>query len=198
MSRRRGVRSSIANVAVHVDPVLPIHPLTVADFEEMFRVGILGENDRVELLDGVLVEMTEPSPEHCYAVQELLMLAVPVAAAAGLRVAVQGPLGVRSRTSLPQPDLAIVPRTGPTQRIGDAVLVVEVSVSSRRIDLGRKAGIYAEAGVPDYWVLDVESRRMVVHREPKDGRYTSVTTLGEDETVTAVAVDLAVRVSALL
>lgn len=151
-------------MAIHVDPAFPVHPLTVDDVEGMIRAGILGEDDRVELLDGVLIEMSAPGPEHSYAVQELNMLAVPAAASAGLRVAVQDPVGVASPTSLPQPDLAIVPRTAPAQRISDAVLIVEISVTSRRIDL--------EAGVADYWVLDVGRRELVVHREPKDRHYT--------------------------
>jgi len=78
------------------------------------------------------------------------------------------------------------------------VLVIEISRSSRQLDLGRKAELYAEADIPEYWVLDVERRELVVHRDPRDGRYKSVRTLGEHETVTAVAVDLTVPLAELL
>jgi len=78
------------------------------------------------------------------------------------------------------------------------VLVVEISQSSRQLDLGRKAELYAEADIPEYWVLDVKRRELIVHRDPRDGRYTSVRTLGEHDTATAVAVDLAVPLAELL
>ena len=197
-SPRPGARSSIAVVPVHVDPLMPVHPLTVTDVQRMVAAGIVDEDDRIELLDGVLVEMSPQGAAHAYAVAELTMLAVPVAAAAGLRVVVQGPVDVESPVSLPQPDLAIAPATTPERLFTDAVLVVEVSVTSQRLDLGRKAAIYAEGGVPEYWVLDVERRELVVHRDPKDGHYASVRAHAEHETVTAVAVDLTVPLSALL
>lgn len=95
---------------VQVDPLMPVHPLTITDIERMVDAGILGEEDRIELLDGVLVEVTPPGPAHAYAVAELTMLAVPVAAAAGLRVVVQDPVDVQSPISLPQPDITIAPR----------------------------------------------------------------------------------------
>ncbi|MDQ3677273.1 MAG: Uma2 family endonuclease [Actinomycetota bacterium] len=183
---------------VQVDPLMPVRPLTVTDVYRMVDAGILDEDDRVELLDGVLVEMTPPAPAHAYAVRTLTMLAVPAAAAAGLEVSVQDPVTVASPINLPQPDLAVVPPTTPERLIADAVLLVEISVTSRRLDLGRKASIYAEGGVPEYWVLDVERRKLVAHRDPVDGRYTRVRTAGEDETVTALGFDLAVPVSTLL
>ena len=77
-------------------------------------------------------------------------------------------------------------------------LLREMARSSRLLDLGRKAAIYAQGGVPEYWVLDVERRELVVHRERADGRYTSVRAFGPHETVTATAVNLTVPLSALL
>ena len=73
-----------------------------------------------------------------------------------------------------------------------------MGVTSLRIDLVRKARIYATGNVPEYWVLDVKRRALIVHRAPQDGAYTDVRTLDEHETVTAVALDLTVPVSALL
>lgn len=183
---------------VHVDHLLPVHPLTVADVDEMVRVGILDEDDHVQLLDGVLVEMSPQGNPHAYAIRRLNALAAAAVAASGLELSIQSPLDVGSTISLPEPDVAIIPLTGRDERPAGALLVVEMGNTSLRIDLGRKAEIYATAGVPDYWVLDVEHRLLVVHREPVDGRYTHVQERGEQDTVTAAAVGLTVAVADLL
>ena len=116
----------------------------------------------------------------------------------GLRLSVQGPVDVGSPISLPEPDLAIVPATGPDEHPRNPLLVVETSATSLRIDLVRKARIYATGNVPEYWVLDVERRSLVVHRAPQDGVYTDIRTLGETDTATAEKLELTVPVAALL
>ncbi|CAN5281731.1 Uma2 family endonuclease [soil metagenome] len=183
---------------IHVDASLPLHPLTVTDLEKMLLAGILDEDDHVELLDGVLVEMSPQGSPHAYAIRRLNTIAGPVVAAAGLELSIQAPLDVGSPISLPEPDVAIVPVTERDRHPSGAVLVVEMGITSLSIDLVRKARIYATAGVPDYWVLDVDRRMLVVHREPADGCYTDVRTLGADETAVVAAVDLAVPVASLL
>lgn len=183
---------------VHIDASLPVHALSVTDVGEMVRAGIIDPEDRIELLDGVLVDMSPQGETHAYAIRRLNALAGPVVEAAGLELSIQAPLDVGSAISLPEPDVAIVPVTGRDRHPSGALLVVEMGATSLSLDLGRKAAVYATGGVPDYWVLDVERRVLVVHREPVDGRYTRVSTLGERETVTAATVELAVPVSALL
>ena len=188
----------MALMPVHVDETLPLHPLSVTDVMGMVDAGILDEDDHVELLDGVLVEMSPQGTPHGHAVRRLNALAGPVAAAAGLELSVQGPVDVGSPISLPEPDLAIVPVAGPDEHPRNALLIVEMGATSLRIDLVRKARIYATGNVPEYWVLDVKRRALIVHRAPQDGAYTDVRTLDEHETVTAVAVDLTVPVASLL
>lgn len=185
-------------MAVHVDVSLPVRPLTVDDLQAMVRAGILGEDDPVELLDGVLVEMSPQGPAHVEAVSRLIMLLVPIAAAAGLVVSPQSSLDVASPISLPEPDVAVAPAGGWDAHPGQARLVVEVSVTSRAVDLGRKAAIYAEAGIPEYWVLDIEGRRLVVHRDPVGGRYASVTKVTAADVVTAARLPVTVAVAELL
>ena len=185
-------------MAVHVDASLPIHPLTVDDLEAMVRAGILAEDDRVELLDGVLVEMSPQSPGHLEAVTRLTMLVVPVAAAAGLVMRPQCPLDVLSPISLPEPDIAVAPAGSWEAYPAGALLVVEVSVTSRAVDLGRKAAIYAAAAIPEYWVLDLTGRRLVVHRDPVEGRYATIDVAGDDDTVTATRLPLTVAVAEIL
>ena len=183
---------------VHVDASLPVHPLTVDDLAAMVDAGILGEDDRVELLDGVLVEMSPQGPSHLEALTRLTMLVVPLAAAAGMRVTPQCPLNVESPISQPEPDLAVVPVGDWDTYPAKAQLVIEVSVTSRKVDLGRKAAIYAAAGIPDYWVLDLADRRLVVHRAPVEDRYTEVAVLTDVDEITAARVPLTVAVAQLL
>lgn len=185
-------------MAVHVDTSLPVRPLTIADVDAMVAAGILHEDDRVELLEGVLVEISPQSEGHAYAVRRLNTLAVLATAGTDLEVTGQAPLLVNSPISRPEPDLAIAPITPRDRHPSGALLAVEVSVSSRRIDLGVKAAIYARAGVQEYWVLDVEGRTLIVHRAPGADGYADVERFGEDATVTARSVALTVPVAALL
>jgi Uma2 family endonuclease len=177
-----------------VDAAFPVHALTVDDVLAMVAAGIIEENSRIELLDGVLVEMSPQGPPHAYALRELMMLGAVAAAAAGLRMSVQGPLDVGSPVSLPEPDFAIVPKTPVNRHPTGALLVVEMGNTSLRMDLGPKARIYATAGIPEYWVLDVKRREIVVHRDPSGSRYENVHRVGVGEAITAIGVALTVIV----
>jgi len=183
---------------VHVDATLPVHPLTVDDLAAMVDAGILGEDDHVELLDGVLVEMSPQGTAHAVAVRRLNTRLVPIASAAGLEVSPRCPLNVASPISQPEPDLAVVPAGGWDAHAAQALLVTEVSVTSRAIDLGRKAAIYAAAGIPEYWVLDLDKRRLVVHRDPAVDRYETVQALTDADVVTAARPPLTIAVTELL
>ena len=185
-------------MAVHVDASLPVHPLTVDDLAAMVDAGILGEDDRVELLDGVLVEMSPQGSPHARASHASTMLLVPIAARRGLEVSPQCPLDVGNPVSQPEPDLAVVPVGDWDTYPAKALLVVEVSVTSRKVDLGRKAAIYAAAGIPDYWVLDLADRRLVVHRAPVEDRYTDIVVLTDADEVSADRLRLSVAVAELL
>jgi Uma2 family endonuclease len=191
-------RRSITDMAIRVDAALPVHALTISDVDAMVQAGILQENSRIELLDGVLVEMSPQDRPHAYALRTLNMLGGPVAAAAGFVLSIQAPLDVGSPISLPEPDFAIVPVTPIERHPAGALLVVEMGNTSLRMDLGPKARIYADAGIPEYWVLDVQHREIVVHREPCGSRYGHVRRRGADDAVTAVAVALTVPVAALV
>ena len=71
-------------------------------------------------------------------------------------------------------------------------------MTSRAVDLGRKAALYAAAAIPDYWVLDIEGRRLVVHRDPADGRYATIESLTDTDTVTAAGLPFTVAVAETL
>ena len=95
-------------------------------------------------------------------------------------------------TSFPEPDVFALKRsiahfTQDFPMPTDLELVAEVSDSTLSFDLSTKAGLYARAGIVEYWVLDVIGRSLSVHREPREGRYQSVLRYAADETVTSLA-----------
>src|SRR5215470_17980025 len=94
-------------------------------------------------------------------------------------------------TNEPEPDLIVLKRDlsefQENPRPGDVDLVVEIADTTLGFDRGIKARLYARAGIADYWVLDVNGRRMIVHRQPQAGRYLSVLEFNEDERVAPLA-----------
>ena len=95
-------------------------------------------------------------------------------------------------SSEPGPDLSVLKRemshflrTNPQP--SDLHLVIEVADSTLGFDMRTKAGLYARAGIVEYWVLDVGGRRMIVHRDPQAGRYASVDAYAAEETVAPLA-----------
>lgn len=185
-------------MAVYADPTLPIRPLTADDVGAMVDAGILREHDRVELLDGVLVEMSPQGDDHAFAIALLTEMLMPLAPPAGKRLISQSPVRLPDRTCQPEPDLAVVPRGGWGRYASDALLVIEVSVTSRSVDLGRKAAAYAAAGIPEYWVLDIPGRRLVVHGQPGQEGYASVDVVADDGRAACSALPLVLEVASVL
>ncbi len=167
-------------------------PLRRADYDALVAAGAFTD-DRVELLEGVLVAMSPQDPRHADAVRWLsrtLGRALPPE----LDLQVQLPLAAGD-TSEPEPDLAVVP----AGRYRDAhpdepMLVIEVANTSQALDLGAKAALYARAGVPEYWVVDLPARAVVVHLDPAPAGYGHRTEhrggVLAPVAVAAVAVDL--------
>lgn len=148
-------------------PDEPLHRLSVGDYHRMLEVGILGEDDRVELLDGGIVEMSPEGPAHRAVIDRLTRFLVLGLPSDLLTVRVAGPITLRP-WSEPEPDFAIVDTADVDFHAHpeNAHLVVEVSVSSLGRDRRRKARIYAAAGVPEYWIVDVTARAVEVRTRP--------------------------------
>ncbi len=154
---------------------------TVEEYYKMAQAGILSEDDRVELLDGEIVQMPPMGSAHASAVDRLTrLLAHRVGERAIVRV--QSPIHLGERSE-PQPDLALlVPRSdfyaaahpGPE----DVLLVIEVAETSADFDRQVKAPLYARAGVREVWLVDLPSRRVEVYRSPSGDTYRDVQTLG--------------------
>jgi Uma2 family endonuclease len=159
---------------------VPRHRLTVRDYHRLAEAGVLGEDDRVELLEGQLVDMASIGPRHALAVDALTELLV-MAAAGQAVVRVQNPI-VLDDMSEPQPDFTLLRRPWhgyPDEhpRPPDVYLLIEVADSSLEFDLGAKLELYARAGIREFWVVDLTSNRVLVHRSPNDGRYGAITSV---------------------
>jgi len=174
-------------------------PISRQQYHEMGERGYF-DGVRVELLRGEIVVMSPMNWRHSLGVNLSSDVLRNVFAAIGW-VNLQSPIATED--SEPEPDVSVYSGKArdysehPTP--GDALLVVEVAVSSLRYDMSRKAKFYAEEGVADYWVLDVDGRRLFVFRDPIDGAYSSQSTYGEAEAITPLAKPEAiVRVADLL
>jgi len=174
-----------------------VRPLLRLEYERLVELDSFAD-ERIELLNGQLVEMMPQKARHAGTVERLNAILAP-ALAGRARVRIQSPLAATD-DSEPEPDVAVVrPIEHLEEHPGTAYLVIEVADSSLRRDLERKPAIYASAAVEDYWVVDLVNRVVVVHREPMSGRYARVTTHGPGETVTLLAFpDLGVKLRDVL
>lgn len=159
------------------DPPLARHRLSVDDYYRMSGAGILGEDDRVELIEGEIIDMAPIGSPHAASVKQLAR-ALMAAVGDGAIVSVQDPIRL-DIFSEPQPDLALLrPRedfyAGGHPGAADTLLVIEVAESSLDYDLRVKVPLYARHGVPEVWVLDLGARALHVHRQPAAGSYTQV------------------------
>jgi Uma2 family endonuclease len=159
---------------------------TVDEFHRMVEARILTEDDRVELLDGEIVEMSPISPRHAGCVKHLARLLVGAAGPTGF-VGVQDPI-VLGPHGQPQPDVAVLrPRADDYRRAHpgplDVVLVVEVADTSIHRDRSTKVPLYAAAGLPEVWLVDLPAETIDVFRDPRGGVYRHRRTAGRGETL---------------
>src|SRR2546425_3214062 len=136
---------------------------TRAEYDRLIGLGVLHEDERVELVGGDLVCKEPQAARHASAVL-LVVEALRRSFGPGWQVRVQMPIAFGD-DSEPEPDVAVV-RGGPGDFFDDhpseAALVVEVALSSLDFDRGPKASLYARGRVPDYWIVDVDGRRLEV------------------------------------
>ncbi len=171
--------------------VLPARrSFTVEEYERMVEVGILNEDDRVELIDGEIVEMTPINPPHNGSSLRLTRLLTRHLGDRAI-VAVAGPIRLLPR-SMPQPDFAILVNrddfygTAHATAV-DVYLTIEVSDTSLRYDRDRKLPLYARHGIREAWVVDIPHGQMIVARMPGPNGYAEVLTVPRDGTVSPEA-----------
>jgi len=165
----------------------------------MVEAGVMQEDENVELIGGELVVMAAKKNDH-EIFKSVLNEWLVKGKADDLRVGVETTLYLTEMLFV-EPDLMLYPRAFKPQDLsgGDLILLIEVSDESLSRDLGLKAAIYADHGVRDYWVVDVETRRIIVHRDPTGEVYRSVRSFEADAEVAALlAPELRTRLEDLL
>lgn len=156
-----------------------IHRFSTDTYLQIVESGSLAQS-RVELIDGLIVDMTPQGEHHVFAIQSLTARF----SGSPWMLRVQMPLAT-SDGWVPEPDLAITPPQTTFDRPPDrAFLVVEVAVSSRAIDL-RKAAAYAARGIPAFWLVDVPSRTVLEHTGPGPAGYAVITPRRGDDILDA-------------
>ena len=173
-----------------------IRPLKRVEYDKLVAEGCFDE-ERVELLFGVVVEMAPPDPEHGESVSlvaEILTRQIGSRA----RVRNQSPFAATD-DSEPQPDVFLIPNEPYWHKHPDrAFLVVEVARSSLRRDYAKRA-IYADATVDEYWIVDHHADCVEVYREARDGEWQTKTTHGRGEVLRPLAFpDLTISIDEIL
>ena len=167
----------------------PIYRISAVEYERMTRAGVFGPEERIELIQGMLVRKMAGNPPHGSTIMKLMYLLVARFQEPWL-LRMQSQLAL-SGDSIPEPDLAIVhgvlnqfDTVYPTP--SETALVIEVSESSLRFDLGVKLALYAAAKIPEYWVVDLANGKLHVHTLPRGGKkpgYRSTVALGVADAV---------------
>ncbi len=167
----------------------------------MAEAGILHEDDRTELIHGEIIYMSPIGNYHAAIVSRLTNLLAPRLVPSFI-VSVQNPVKIGDHSE-PEPDIMILPfredyyaESGVTPE--DVLLLVEVSDSTLRYDRNTKLPLYATAGIPEVWIVDVNKQQLEVYRQPNEERYQFMETLTRDDTVAAIQLPLNVQVRELI
>ena len=153
------------------------HRFTVAEYERMGQTGIFSEDDRVELVNGEVIQMSPIGDRHAACVDFLTQF-ITLRLRRSAIVRVHNPVRLNEH-SQPQPDITILkPRDDfyrhRSPRPKDVLLVIEVSDTTLEYDLKVKVPLYARAGIPETWVVNLPEERIEVYGDPAGGEYRTV------------------------
>lgn len=176
--------------------------VSVEDYLRMAEAGVLPEDRRVELLEGEILEMSPPGIAHSARVRRLnLHLGERLRGQAVVQI--QDPIRIGA-DSMPEPDVAVLqpPAERYDQRYpeaADVLLVVEVADASLRYDRERKGRVYAQAGIPEYWLVDVQAGHVEQHSQPSSTGYRLIRIVPREADIESVSIPaLRIAVSSFL
>ncbi|MBW3623137.1 MAG: Uma2 family endonuclease [Armatimonadetes bacterium] len=172
------------------------------DYERMIEAGILTEDERLELIEGEILHMSPIGKLHVLVVTRLTYLLIRNAGDRWV-VWTQNPIRLSDSTE-PQPDMALIrPREGffgddlPTP--ADVLLIIEVSDTTLEFDRTTKLRLYAEAGIPEFWIVDLTTDTIWVYARPEEGEYRDSRSFRRGDTVSSPTLpDLALKVEEIL
>ncbi|WP_395088041.1 Uma2 family endonuclease [Armatimonas sp.] len=158
------------------------------EYHRLAEQGWLGTL-RWELIQGEIVEVMPQNPSHSTGIMRLLLALVPIFGLEFVRAQLPIVLGPENE---PEPDVTVTVGTVANyanQQPGseDIRLLIEASSTTLRDDLTLKAALYAQSGIQEYWVLDLENRRLHVHRNPTSSGWGAIQNLGETEQITPLS-----------
>jgi len=170
-------------------PSSPIvrHRFTIEQYHDIIDRGIFAEDEPIELLRGEIVRKMPIGNPHAATVKRLNRL-LPTRLPAGVLLSIQDPISIEE--SEPEPDVAILNfrddlYASRRPNAQDVLLLIEVADSSLAYDRDVKGPIYAEAGVREYWIVNLLNSTVEVYRDPQsDGRFATVTTAVSGEILT--------------
>ena len=185
------------------EPEAKIAPrlFTVQEYHQMAEAGVLHEDDRIELIHGEIIQMSPIGNYHAAIVSRLNMLLAPKLASTAI-INVQNPVRIGEHSE-PEPDIMVLPfredyyaESGVTPQ--DVLLLIEVSDSTLHYDRTTKIPLYATAGIPEVWIVNVGKQQLEVYRQPDEDRYQSVATFNREDTVSATQLPLSAQVKELI
>lgn len=156
------------------------HLITVKEYHRMAKVGLLAPDARVELIEGVIIDMPPIGSRHSSMVGQLTH---SLARAAGNQAFVQPQGSVRlGHQSEPQPDIIVLkPRADCYVSAGpkptDVLLMIEVSMTTLQYDRKVKIPLYARYGITEYWIVNLLAKQVEIHHQPIQDRYQQKTTV---------------------
>ena len=170
---------------------LPRRRWTVEEFQHAARAGVFGEDERLELLFGEIVPAMPPDPSHSGSTGSLDDILRRIFAGADCFIRAENPLVIPG-DGQPEPDIAVIRGSRqdffqhhPTPT--DVLLLIEVSGSTLTTDRSVKGPLYAGAGIPEYWILNLPGRQLEVHRTPQNGVWTQTFVVPETGAVSPLA-----------
>jgi Uma2 family endonuclease len=171
----------------HSEPVIVrYHLLTVEDYHRMAEAGILGEDDRVELIEGELIDMAPIGSGHA---SEVMRLNRSLSAAVAGRAIISPQNPIRLGThSEPQPDMAVLRYRNDFYKAShpqpaDILLLIEIADTTIRYDREIKIPLYARHGIPEVWLIDLQQERVEIYLQPSSEGYRQILRPGKNERI---------------
>ncbi len=164
----------------------PKRRFSVREFHQLMEAGILHEDDRVELIHGEIIQMSPIGPKHAGNIDRIVRKLTFLFEESAI-IRSQNPIQL-DEFSEPEPDISVVkPRhdfyTNSHPKPEEIRLIIELSESSLEYDQEIKLPLYAAAGIPEYWIIDLRTSRIIVFTEPSEAQYLNVKTFQANEKV---------------